>query len=50
MKKLVTKTILSFITGMSFGQIDGNITKASWKPGKEKFDLWKHNFSTRGEE
>ena len=36
MRKLTITPILLLIVNILFGQIDDNIMKASWKPGKEK--------------
>ena len=36
MKKLFASSILVLVVSMLFGQIDDNLTKPSWKPGKEK--------------
>lgn len=36
MKKAILIILISFIATVSFGQIDDNLEKANWKPGKEK--------------
>ncbi len=35
MKKTTATLILTILTAFAFGQIDDNLTKAQWKPGKE---------------
>jgi hypothetical protein len=36
MKKTTTILLLTIMTEFAFGQIDDNLIKANWKPGKEK--------------